>query len=82
MDGFYGYGGQDMKGFYLAILTNMGLEEAIRHVPLSSWLEAIQAIALNNPKLDFDDGLGEAMLNRFNRGLADLRAVAGYLEEK
>ena len=32
--GFYDYGGQDFTGFYLAVLTNMGLHEAVRHVPL------------------------------------------------
>jgi hypothetical protein len=30
----------------------------------------------------FDTATGEAMLNRFNRGLEELKAVAGYLEEK
>ena len=72
--GFYGYGGQDLTGFYLGILANMGLREAVRHVPISKWLEAIQAVALQNPKLD------EAMRDRLNRGLADLQAVAEYLE--
>ena len=73
-DGFYEYGGQDFTGFYLGILANMGLREAVRHVPMSKWLEAIQAVALQNPKLD------EAMRDRLNRGLADLQAVAEYLE--
>ena len=72
--GFYGYGGQDLTGFYLGILANMGLREAVRHVPMSKWLEAIQAVALQNPKLN------EAMRDRLNRGLADLQAVAEYLE--
>ena len=53
----------------------MGLREAVRHVPMSKWLEAIQAVALlQNPKLD------GAMRDRLNRGLADLQAVAEYLE--
>ena len=73
-DGFYEYGGQDFTGFYLGILANMGLREAVRHVPMSKWLEAIQAVALQNPKLD------DAMRDRLNRGLADLQAVAEYLE--
>jgi hypothetical protein len=25
-DGFYNYGGQDMTGFHLAVLTNMGVQ--------------------------------------------------------
>ena len=78
--GFYGYGGQDLIGFYLAVLANMGLREAVRHVPLSLWLEAIQELALQNPQLNFDTETGEAMLNRLNRGLEDLQAVADYLE--
>jgi hypothetical protein len=78
--GFYGYGGQDLTGFYLGILANMGLREAVRHVPLSLLLEAIQEIAFQNPKLNFDTEIGEAYLNRLNRGLEDLKAVADYLE--
>jgi hypothetical protein len=82
MDGFYNYGGQDLKGFYLAVLTNMGLRAAVREVPLSRWLEAIQAEALQNPKLNFDSERGEAMLNRLNRGLEDLNAVAQFVLEQ
>ena len=73
--GFYGYGGQDLTGFYLAVLTNMGLREAVRHVPISKWLETIQEVALQNPKLD------DALRDRLNRGITDLMAVADYLEE-
>jgi hypothetical protein len=80
-NGFYDYGGQDFTGFYLAVLTNMGLRNAVSHVPISLWLEAIQEVALQNPKLNFDTEVGEAMLNRLNRGLEDLKAVAEYLEE-
>ena len=74
--GFYGYGGRDLTGFYLAVLTNMGLREALRHVPITKWLEVIQEVALQNPKLD------DAMRDRLNRGLADLQAVAEYLEQQ
>ncbi|MEY3869966.1 MAG: hypothetical protein RLZZ338_3857 [Cyanobacteriota bacterium] len=81
-NGFYDYGGQDFTGFYLAVLANMGLREAVSHVPLSLWLEAIQELVLPNPKLNFDTEIGEAMLNRFNRGLQDLQTVAEYLEEQ
>jgi hypothetical protein len=81
-DGFYDYGGNDRKGFHLAVLTNMGLREAVRNVPLSLWIEAIQEFASQNSKLNFDAETGEAMLNRLNRGLEDLKAVAEYLEEQ
>ena len=81
-DGFYEYGGEDFTGFYLAVLTNMGLREAIRHIPMSLWLRAIEELALQNPKLSFDDEVSEAMLNRFNRGIDHLRAVAEHLEEE
>jgi len=74
-DGFYGYGGQDLTGFYLGILANMGLLKAVRHVPISKWLEAIQEVALQNSKLD------DAMRDRLNRGIADLMAVAEILDE-
>lgn len=80
-NGFYNYGGQDFTGFYLALLTNMGLREAVHHVPISLWLEAIAEVALQNHKLSLDTDVGEAMLNRLNHGLEDLKAVAGYLEE-
>jgi len=73
--GFYDYGyPDDFKGFYLAVLTNMGLREAVRHVTIAKWLEAIQDLALQSPKLD------DAMRDRLNRGIADLMVVAEYLE--
>jgi hypothetical protein len=81
-DGFYNYGGQDVKGFHLAVLTNMGLREVVQNVPLSLLLEAIEEVVLQNSKLNLDTATGEAMLNRFNRGLEELKVVAEYLEEK
>jgi hypothetical protein len=81
-NGFYDYGGQDLKGFHLAVLTNMGLRAAVKEVPLSLLLEAIQEVTLQHPKLNFDSETGAAMLNRLNRGLEDLNAVAQYLSEQ
>ena len=81
-NGFYEYGGQDVKGFHLAVLTNMGLRAAVREVPISLWLESIEEYLSQHPKLNFDSDLGETMLNRFNRGMEDLKAVADYLEEQ
>ncbi|MCG9889806.1 MAG: hypothetical protein MH252_01870 [Thermosynechococcaceae cyanobacterium MS004] len=80
-DGFYNYGGQDLKGFHLAVLTNMGLQAAVHEVSLRLWLEAIQAEAMQNPKLNSESETGAAMLNRLNRGLEDLNAVAEFLME-
>jgi len=74
-NGFYEYGCQDFTGFYLAVLTNMGLLEAVRHVPISQWLAAIREVALQNRKLD------DAMRDRLNRSLKDMQAVIDYLEE-
>jgi hypothetical protein len=73
------YGGQDLKGFHLAVLTNMGLQAAVHEVPLRLWLAAIQAEALKNPKLNPESEMGAAMLKRLNRGLEDLNAVAEFL---
>lgn len=73
-DGFYDYGGQDMTGFYLAILTNMGLHKAVSHVPIAQWLVAIQEVALQNPKLD------NALRDRLVQGIAELNAIAECLE--
>ena len=73
--GFYDYGDpEDFKGFYLAILTNMGLRAAISHVPIAQWLAAIQEVALQNPKLD------DALRDRLVRAIADLNAIAERLE--
>jgi hypothetical protein len=43
---------------------------------MSKWLEAIQEVAFQNPKLN------EAMCDLLNRGLADLQAVTEYLEDQ
>jgi hypothetical protein len=76
MDGFYDYGDpEDFKGFYLAILTNMGLRAAVSHVPITQWLAAIQEVALQNPKLD------NALRDRLVKGIAELNAIAECLEE-
>jgi hypothetical protein len=80
-NGFYNYGGQDLKGVHLAVLTNMGLQAAVHEVPLQLWLAAIQVEVLQNPKLNPDSEIGVAMLNRLNRGLEDLNAVAEFLME-
>ena len=65
-DGFYNYGGQDMTGFHLAVLTNIGLHTAVSHVPITKWLAAIQEVALQNPKLD------DALRDRLVRVIAEL----------
>lgn len=78
--GFYEYGGQDFTAFYLAILTNMGVRKVVENIPLPLLLEAIKEKFQNHPKLNFENEINEAMLNRFNRGLGDLQAVAAYLE--
>jgi hypothetical protein len=80
-NGFYDYGGQDFTGFHLAVLTNMGLRVAVREVPLVLLLEAIQEFVSQNPKFDLNNEIGSAMLDRLNRGLEELTAVADYLSE-
>ncbi len=80
-NGFYNYGGQDLTGFYLAVLANMGLQKAVSYVPLSLWVEAIQEIISQNPKLKLENEVSQAMLDRFNQGLEELQTVAEYLEE-
>jgi hypothetical protein len=71
----YDYGDpEDFKGFYLAILTNMGLRAAVSHVPIAQWLAAIQEVALQNPKLD------DALRDRLVRAIAELNAIAECLE--
>ena len=75
INGYYGFAYQDMTGFHLAILTNMGLREAVSHVPISQWLAVIQEVALQNPKLD------DALRDRLVKGIAELNAIAECLEE-
>jgi len=74
LSGFYGYIGQEIKGFHLAMLTNMGLREAVSHLPMSTWLVAIQDVALQNPKLD------DVLRDRLNRDISDLMALVVCLE--
>jgi hypothetical protein len=75
MDGFYDYGyPEDFKGFYLAILTNMGLRAAVSHVPIAQWLAAIQEVALQNPKLD------DALRDRLVRAIAELNEIVECLD--
>jgi hypothetical protein len=80
-NGFYAYGGQDFTGFHLAVLTNMGLRAAVREVPLVLLLEAIQEVVSQSPKFDRNNEIGSAVLDRLNRGLEELDAVADYLSE-
>ncbi|WP_341532221.1 hypothetical protein WKK05_41130 (plasmid) [Nostoc sp. UHCC 0302] len=81
-DGYLGYGGQDQLGFHLAVLTNMGLLSAIQHTGLSLWLEALDhCIREKLASVNADPEVAEAMLNRFNRAMADLTAVIEYLEK-
>lgn len=78
-DGFYDYGDpEEFKGFYLAVLANMGLHEVVSHVPLSRWVAAIQLVVSQNPKLNAE--ISEDMCDRFIRGVEDLQVVAEYLE--
>ena len=47
----------------------------INEEAIAKWLEAIQDVALQNPKLD------DEMRDRLNRGIADLKAVVVRLDE-
>ena len=73
-DGFYNYGDQDMTGFHLAVLTNMGLSAAVSNVPIAQWLAVIQEVTLQNPNLD------DALRDRLVRGIAELNAIAECLD--
>ena len=75
INGYYGFTYQDVKGFHLAILTNIGLHEAVSHLSITKWLEAIQEVALQNPKLD------DALRDRLVKGIAELNAIADCLDE-
>lgn len=81
-DGYLGYGGQDQIGFHLAVLTNMGLLTAIRRTGMSLWVEALEGhVQQKLATVNGEPEVAEAMLNRFNRAMSDLAAIADYLEE-
>ena len=75
INGYYGFAYQDMSGFHLAILTNMGLRAAVSHVPITQWLAAFQEVSLQNPKLD------DALRDRLVKGVTELDAIAKCLDE-
>ncbi len=81
-NGYLGYGGQDQLGFYLAVLTNMGLLKAAQHTNLALWAEALDCVMREKlAKVNTESEVVEAMLNRFNQAMLDLEAVIDYLEE-
>jgi hypothetical protein len=69
INGYYSFAYQDMTGFHLPILTNMGLRAAVSHVPITQWLAAFQEVALQNPKID------DALRDRLVKGIAELNAA-------
>ena len=81
-DGYLGYGGQNQLGFHLAVLRNMGLFTAIHHTELSLWIEALDRhLREKLETLSAQPEVTQALLNRLNRAMEDLTAVAEYLEE-
>ncbi len=79
--GHLGYGGQDSIGFQLAVLTNMGLLTAIHHTRVSIWIEALDCYLREKLEtVNAQPEVAEAMLNRLNRAMEDLVALAEYLE--
>ncbi|MBD2458846.1 hypothetical protein H6G80_32910 [Nostoc sp. FACHB-87] len=80
-NGYLGYGGQDQLGFHLAVLRNMGLLTAVRHTQLSLWIEALDSHIREKLEAVSDQPeVVEGMLDRLNRAMEDLAAVAEYLE--
>ncbi|NEU84062.1 hypothetical protein [Nostoc sp. UIC 10630] len=80
-DGYLGYGGQNQLGFHLAVLRNMGLLTALRHTELSLWIEALDRhLKEKLESVSAQPEVAQALLNRLNRAMSDLAAVAEYLE--
>jgi len=80
--GQLGYGGQDPTGFHACVLTNMGLVAAIQLTGVSLWVEALDRHLLSKLEaINADSEVAEARMNRLNRAMEDLAAVADYLEE-
>jgi hypothetical protein len=59
----------------------MGLLTAIRHTELSLWIEALDShIREKLETVSAQPEVAQALLNRLNRAMSDLAAVAEYLE--
>ncbi len=68
-------------GFHLAVLRNMGLLTAIRHTELSLWIETLDRhLKEKLETVSAQPEVAQALLNRLNRAMSDLAAVAEYLE--
>ena len=81
VNGCLGYGGQEPIGFQLAVLTNMGLLTAIRYTGLSILIESLDCCLQEKLEtVNAQSEVAEAMLNRLNRAMEDLVALAEYLE--
>ncbi|HEY9651509.1 MAG TPA: hypothetical protein V6C95_12650 [Coleofasciculaceae cyanobacterium] len=81
-NGYLGYGGQDQTGFHLAVLTNMGLLAAIQNTGVSLWVEALDHhLRSKLETVKTEPEVAEAMINRLNRAMDDLTALADYLED-
>ncbi|MGB7443945.1 MAG: hypothetical protein WA919_23015 [Coleofasciculaceae cyanobacterium] len=81
-NGYLGYGGQDQTGFHLAVLTNMGLLAAIQNTEVSRWVEALDChLREKLAAVEAETEVAESMMNRLNRAMDDLTAVAEYLED-
>jgi hypothetical protein len=82
-NGYISDGGQNLLGFHLAVLTNMGLLSAIRHTNLSLWVQALDNYMREKlSNINAEPEVALSMLNRFNRAMDDLAAVVEYLDEK
>ncbi|EDX75205.1 hypothetical protein MC7420_2209 [Coleofasciculus chthonoplastes PCC 7420] len=81
-NGYLGYGGQDQTGFHLAVLTNMGLLAAIQHIGVSLWVDALNHYLRQRLEaVNAEPEVAEAMINRLNRAIEDLEAIAEYFVE-
>lgn len=60
----------------------MGLLTAIRRTSMSLWVEALDRhVREKLATIKKEPEVAEAMLNRLNRAMSDLAAIADYLEE-
>lgn len=81
-NGYLGYGRQDQTGFHLAVLTNMGLLAAVRNTEVLLWVEALDRhLRERLETVNAPTEVAEAMINRLNRAMEDLTALAEYLED-
>ena len=80
VDGILGYGGQDLTGFQLSVLRNMGLLKAVERTDVTVWIDALDR-HLQEKLVANSEREAAAMREQLNQAMKDLRIIAQYLSK-